>query len=51
MNLREVENALEVYTLSQIIEHNDLTEADVLSFLVEQEFLVLPNPEPLDFDD
>jgi hypothetical protein len=51
VSIREVENTLQVYDLSEIIEKNDLTEADVLLFLVEQGFLELPDPEPLDFSD
>lgn len=50
MNLKEIENTLQVYDLREVIEHNDLTEADVLLFLVEQRFLELPNPEPLNFE-
>ena len=51
MTIKEIENILETYELTEIFERNDLTEADVLLFLVEQKFIQLPNPEPLDFDD
>jgi len=42
---------LEVYTLEEIFEQNDLTPEEVLQFLVEQKIIDLPNPTPLDFDD
>lgn len=40
---------LETYTLSEILEMNDLTEEDCLEFLVEEEFLELPEVKPLEF--
>jgi hypothetical protein len=43
----KVEKALQVYSLEEILELNDLTDEDVLVFLVEQQFISLPNPEPL----
>lgn len=36
------EEVLNVYSLSEIIEINGLSEEDVLEFLVEQQMLVLP---------
>ena len=47
MELRRVEDILQTYTLSEILEFNNLTEEDVLYFLIEQHFLRLPDPEPL----
>lgn len=41
---------LEVYTLEEILELNDLTTEDCLEFLVEQNFLVLPEILPVYFD-
>lgn len=38
---------LEVMSLQDILEINDLSEADVLLFLVEEEFLELPDVKPL----
>lgn len=45
---RECENILQSYSLEEILELNDLTEDEVLYFLVEQEFIKLPNPLPVD---
>lgn len=44
----DVELSLQTYELSEIFELNDLTEEDVLDFLVEQKFLKLPDYLPLD---
>lgn len=41
---------LETYTLEELFELNDLTEEDILKFLVEAEFLVLPTPKPVDLN-
>ena len=46
----DYEALLETYTLTELIELNDLTEADALRFLVEEEFIELPDIKPLDFD-
>ena len=48
--LEEAEHLLEIYTLEEILDHNDLTEADALLFLLDEEFLELPEPKPLDFE-
>ncbi len=47
----EVDSCLQTYTLEEIFELNDLTEEEVLLFLVEANYIKLPNPKPLDFDD
>ena len=47
VNLEKIENYLETYTLEEVIEANDLSTAEVLLFLLEEEFLYLPDPEPL----
>lgn len=47
MNIEDIERLLETYTLEEILEMNDLTEADVLFFLVEEEFITLPEPKPV----
>lgn len=47
MNLEKIENYLETYTLQEVFEQNDLTEAEVLLYLIEAEYLYLPEPEPL----
>ena len=48
MKYRDIEHLLETYELSEIIELNGLTEADVLYYLVEQKFIELPETLPLD---
>jgi hypothetical protein len=40
---------LQTYTLEEILEFNDLTEEEVLFFLVEEDFIQLPDPKPVDF--
>ena len=47
MNLVEVENILQTYSFNEILEFNDLSEEDTLLFLIEEEFVVLPNPTPI----
>lgn len=40
---------LETYTLSELIELNDLTEEEVLEYLVAHGILRLPMIQPLEF--
>jgi len=40
---------LDTYSLSEILELNDITEEEALDFLVTQGFLELPEIKPLDF--
>lgn len=47
----KVEQTLEIYTLQEILELNEVTEEDTLLFLIEQKFIQLPNPKPLDFNE
>jgi hypothetical protein len=47
IDIQIIETLLETYTLEEVLSENDLTEADALHFLVEQEFITLPNPRPL----
>ena len=42
---------LEVYSMEEILEWNDVAAEDALRFLIEEEFLDIPTPRPLDFDD
>lgn len=42
---------LETYTLSEILELNDLTEEEVLEYLVAHKIIDLPEIQPLDFND
>jgi hypothetical protein len=46
-----IDKYLATYTLEEILELNELTESDILLYLVEQEFVKLPNPKPCDLDD
>lgn len=46
-----IETFLETYTLEEILELNDLTEADALRLLVEGGHVSLPDPRPVDTDD
>lgn len=41
---------LETYDLSEIIELNDLTQEEVLEYLVDQRILKLPDIKPLDYE-
>lgn len=42
---------LETYTLQDILELNDIDETECLKFLVESEFVTLPEIQPLEFND
>lgn len=42
-----IANILETYTLSEIFEYNDLTEEEVLEYLVYQGIIKLPEVRPL----
>ena len=43
---------LEVYTLTEILEYNDMSEDEVLQLLIDQRIILeLPSPRPLDFND
>lgn len=42
---------LDVYSLEDILDHNDITVEDCLIFLCEEGFLHLPSVNPIDFDD
>lgn len=44
----DYENILDTYSLTDIIELNEYTEAGFLEFCVENEILDLPNPLPVD---
>jgi hypothetical protein len=45
-----LERLLDTYSLTEIFELNELTEAEALLFMVEEDFLSLPNPTPVDYD-
>jgi hypothetical protein len=42
---------LETYTLSEIIELNDLTDEEVLEYLVAHKIIRLPDITPLEFNE
>jgi len=48
--LTDYSAVLEVYSLSDILELNDITEEEALETLVEQGFLRLPEIRAIDFD-
>lgn len=41
---------LEVYSLEELLELNDITNEECLEYLVDQKFLKLPKITPLDFE-
>lgn len=41
---------LETYSLTEILELNNLTDEDCLEFLVEENFVDLPDVKPLEFE-
>lgn len=43
-------NALETYSLEEILELNDVTEEEALEFMVEENFIKLPSIRSLDFE-
>jgi hypothetical protein len=47
MNIETIENILAAYSFEDILEMNDLELADVLLFLHDEDFLELPDPEPV----
>lgn len=51
VSLHQIEKYLETYSLDEILELNEMTESEVLEFLVNEEFVFLPNPSPVDLDD
>jgi hypothetical protein len=43
----DIEKILECYTLNEILEANELTEADALHFMATEEFIDLPENTPV----
>lgn len=41
---------LDVYSLEQLLEFNDLTLEEALQFMLDAEFLKLPDIKPLEFE-
>jgi hypothetical protein len=46
-NVTELTDILETYTIEEILELNDLTTEDLLEFLVEEDYITLPEIKPL----
>jgi len=42
------EHLLEIYSLEEILELNDITPEEALEYLVNQEFIKLPEIQPLE---
>jgi hypothetical protein len=42
---------LDVYTLEEILELNDMTTEELLIYLVEEKIISLPEIQPIEFDD
>lgn len=51
MNYEAAEHLLDTYSLTEILELNELTEIDLLLYLVEEEYLELPEILPIDLND
>ena len=47
-SIESVERVLQTYSLEEIFEVNEVTEEEVLFFLLDKEFIKLPNPRPVD---
>jgi hypothetical protein len=45
--LKAIQNLLDVYTLEEILLRADVSDEDVLLFLVEEGFLKLPEVKPV----
>lgn len=50
VNIDQLEKYLETYSLEEILEFNEMTEAEMLLYLVREEVISLPNPSPCDLD-
>jgi len=44
---KEIKNILDTYSFEEVLELNELTEEDVLLFLVEERIVKLPKEKPL----
>jgi len=49
-DLTDYAAVLDVYTLEELLEHNDITTEECLEYLVETRFVKLPEVEPLEFE-
>lgn len=51
LKLTDYAAILDVYSIEELLELNDLTTEDLLIYLVEEGYLSLPSIKPLEFDD
>jgi len=49
--LTDYSTILDVYSLEEILELNDVTPEEALIFLIEEKFIKLPSIRPLNLDD
>ncbi len=49
IDFRKAENILSTYSLEEILDWNELSEADILCFLLDEEYLEIPDPKPVDY--
>jgi hypothetical protein len=47
LNVEEAEALLDIYTFEDIMNYNDMTEADALAYLVNEDFISPPNIKPI----
>lgn len=50
MKVSEAEHLLDIYSLEELLEMNDLTEADALVYLVNTNYISPPEITPLEFE-
>lgn len=43
----DLDNALQTYTVEDILEHNDLTIEDALFLLLNEGYIILPETKPV----
>jgi len=51
VTLRQAECLLQTYSLTDILEINEVSEEEALVCLVNHELVTVPNPKPCDFED
>jgi hypothetical protein len=47
LDYETAEHILDIYSLEDILEYNDITTEEALEYLVNQEFIKLPEIQPL----
>lgn len=48
MKYEDIERLLDTYSLTEILELNELTETDVLYHLINSNYIKVPEPVPVD---